>query len=228
MTMTKTKNPAFLLGLLLGCASGMAADVPAILPRPGVDLPSDGKIKVYILAGQSNMVGFGYLQGSRPVYPNIYLSADPNIKIGRMPVGPSALLKHRVHQTGSEDAPEGAKVVIYSGAYKAGIDYSSMTPVKETTVPLGTVSEKLPTIDGPHTVEAKAFIDVPMSGTHEIHAGFEDSTHAIVSLEGKEVYRKALGCGGGDHASPSRTGKTLSHHHHIHERRICRTLAQAH
>jgi hypothetical protein len=39
----------------------------------------------------------------------------------------------------------------------------------------------------------KAFIDVPKSGTHEVHAGFEDSTHAVVSLEGKEVYRKDPG-----------------------------------
>ncbi len=48
-------------------------------------------------------------------------------------------------------------------------------------------------MDGPHTVVAKAFIDVPMSGTHEIHPGFEASTHAVVSLEGKEVYRKEPG-----------------------------------
>ncbi|MEN9018993.1 MAG: sialate O-acetylesterase [Verrucomicrobiales bacterium] len=164
--------------------------MPATLPRPDATPLSDGKVKVYILAGQSNMVGFGYLQGSRPVYPSIYLSADPNIKIGRMPVGPSALLKHGVYQTTNEDAPTGAKVAIYSAAYKADTDYSSMTPAKETTVALGKVDAQLPSIDGPHTVVAKAFIDVPMSGLHEIHAGFEDSTYAIVSLEGKEVYRK--------------------------------------
>ncbi len=46
---------------------GLAADVPAVLPRPDQTPPSDGKVKVYILAGQSNMVGFGYLQGARPV-----------------------------------------------------------------------------------------------------------------------------------------------------------------
>lgn len=182
-----------MLCMSLVCASTIDADVPAVLPRPDKTPPSDGKVKVYILAGQSNMVGFGYLQGSQPVYPSIYLSADPNIKVGRMPVGPSALLRHGVYQTADSDAPQGAMVAIYKGAYKEGTDYSALKPVKETIVALGTVAAQLPTIDGPHTVVAKAFIDVPMSGTHEIHAGFEDSTHAVVSLEGKEVYRKDPG-----------------------------------
>ena len=182
-----------MLCVSLVCASGMAAGVPVLLPRPDKTPPSAGKVKVYILAGQSNMVGFGYLQGARPVYPSIYLSADPNIKVGRMPVGPSALLRHGVHQTADRNAPKGAEVAIYPGAYKAGTDYSAMKPVRETTVALGTVAAQLPAVKGPHTVVAKAFIDVPMSGTHEIHAGFEDSTHAVVSLAGKEVYRKEPG-----------------------------------
>lgn len=184
---------ALMLAVSLGCGQATAADVPAVLPQPDSTPPSDGKVKVYILAGQSNMVGFGYLQGSRPVYPSIYLSADPNIKVGRMPVGPSALLKHGVYQSAEKDAPAGAQVAIYSGAYRAGTDYSALKPVKETTVALGTVAAQLPSLDSPHTVVAKAFIDVPMSGTHELHAGFEDSSHAVVMLEGKEVYRKDPG-----------------------------------
>ncbi len=47
---------------------------------------------------------------------------------------PSALLRHGVYQTAERDAPKGAKVAIYPGAYKAGTDYSAMKPVKETTV----------------------------------------------------------------------------------------------
>ena len=173
--------------------SASASDVPAILPRPDRTPPSSGKVQVYILAGQSNMVGFGYLQGSRPVYPNIYLSADPNIKIGRMPVGASALLRHGVYQTANSDAAKGARVAIYKGAWAADTDYSAMKPARKTTVALGTVDARLPSIEGPHTVVATAFIDVPMSGTHEIHTGFGESTHAVVSLAGKEVYRKEPG-----------------------------------
>lgn len=168
-------------------------EIPAVLPRPDSTPPSDGKVKVYILAGQSNMVGFGYLQGARPVYPSIYLSADPGVKVGRMPVGPSALLKHGVFQSADNEAPMGAKVFIYAGAYEEGRDYDSLKPVRESTVELGRVEARLPSVDGPHTVVAKAFIEVPMSGTHEIHAGFENSKHAIVTLEGKEVYRKEPG-----------------------------------
>ena len=139
------------------------------------------------------MVGFGYLQGAQPVYPSIYLSADPNIKVGRMPVGPSALLRHGIYQAADRDAPKGAKVAIYSGAYQEGKDYSEMKPIQESTVALGDVAAKLPAIERPHTLVATAFIDVPMSGTHELHAGFEESANAVVSLAGDEVYRKEPG-----------------------------------
>ena len=143
----------------------MAAEVPENLPRPDLTTPSQGKVKVYILAGQSNMVGFGYLKDSRPVYPSIFLSADPGIKVGRMPVGPSALLKHGVYQSANKEALRGAQVGIYPGAYEAGTAYDTLKPIKRTTVALGSVEAQLPTIEGPHTVVAKAFIDVPMSGT---------------------------------------------------------------
>jgi hypothetical protein len=138
-----------------------AAAVPGVLPRPDATPPSAGKVQVYILAGQSNMVGFGYLQGSQPVYPSIDLSADPKIKVGRMPVGPSALLRHGVWQGADPNAPMGAKAAIYPGACQEGTDYRALKPVKQDTVALGTLEADLPSIDGPHTVVAEAFIDVP-------------------------------------------------------------------
>ena len=169
-----------------------AADVPAVLPQPNQKPPSDGKVKVYILAGQSNMVGFGTLEGARPTYPSIYLSADPALKAGRMPVGNSALLPHGVYQTAEKNAPKGAKVMIYKGNYKEGRDYSKLKPVKASTLALGTVAEQLPSIEGPHTVVVKAYIDVPMSGKHQIHAGYDSSTYAVVRLGDEEVYRRDL------------------------------------
>ena len=36
-------------------------------------------VKVYILAGQYNMVGMGDISGARPLYPSVFLSADPAI-----------------------------------------------------------------------------------------------------------------------------------------------------
>ena len=196
--MLKTKHfqprggTLFLL-LSLAVAVHTLAKVPSVLPRPDAAPPSNGKVKVYILAGQSNMVGFGYLKGSRPVYPSIFLSADPKVRVGRMPVGPSALLRHGVYQTAGKDSPVGARAAIYRGAYNAATDYGAVKPEMETTVPLGSVDARLPSIEGPHTVVATAFIDVPMSGMHEIHAGFGESTHAVVSLEGREVYRREVG-----------------------------------
>ena len=115
------------------------------------------------------------------------------IKIGRMPVGASGLLRHGVYHTANSDAPKGARVAIYKGAWAADTDYNSMKPARKTTVALGTVKARLPSIEGPHTVVATVFIDVPMSGTHEIHAGYDESSHAVVSLAGQEVYRKEPG-----------------------------------
>ena len=187
-----TRNLLLMLGIASYALSTIAADVPEILPRPDKTPPTAGKVKVYILAGQSNMVGFGYLAGSRPTYASIFLSADPKIKVGRMPVGQSALLPHRVYQSEAPSAAAGAKAAIYPGAYKADADYAAMKPAKESTVALGTVEAQLPALKGPHTVVAKAAIDVPMSGTFEVHPGFEDSTYAVATIAGQEVYRRDL------------------------------------
>lgn len=168
---TRTINLLLMLCILSPGLAVHAADVPAVLPRPDQTPPATGKpVKVYILAGQSNMVGFGYLGGAQPTYPSIFLSADPGVKPGRMPVGPSALLPHGVYQSADKDAPAGAR----NAAGK--------------TVALGTVSAE---VAGKDVVTA--FIDVPMTGAYEIHVGFEDSTHAIASLDGNEVYRKDIG-----------------------------------
>ncbi len=60
-----------------------ASPVPENLPLP------DGKpgdltkpVKVYILAGQSNMVGMGNLSGAKNVYAGVYLSSDPAVPDG--------------------------------------------------------------------------------------------------------------------------------------------------
>lgn len=62
--------------------------VPLDLSRPDGQ-PGDGRkpVKVYILAGQSNMVGMGDLTGARPQYARMYYSADPAIMPGATPVG---------------------------------------------------------------------------------------------------------------------------------------------
>jgi alpha-galactosidase len=172
-----------------------AADpIPLTLPRP------DGKpgnatkpVKVYLLAGQSNMVGMGDISGARPLYTSILLSADPRVIPGNMPIGGAGLAAHGVFQSADTSAAKGAKVSLFHGAYDPKTDYAKLTPAKTATVALGSVSEKLPAMDGPHIQVVRAFINVPANGNYTVHAGFEDSTHAVVILDGKEVYRKEVG-----------------------------------
>ena len=76
---SRRRSPAFLgLAALLAALPGTAREIPAQLPDP------DGKagdatkpVKVYILAGQSNMVGMGDLTGARNIYTGVYLTPDP-------------------------------------------------------------------------------------------------------------------------------------------------------
>lgn len=50
--------------------------VPTLAEKPARTCPANGKLKVFILAGQSNMVGFGQLAGS-PGTMETYVKANP-------------------------------------------------------------------------------------------------------------------------------------------------------
>jgi hypothetical protein len=168
--------------------------VPSVLPRPDKTPPDTKKpVKVYLLAGQSNMVGFGTYKGGSPRYDSIFLSADPNVLPAVLPFGRTAIIPHGVYQSADKDAAKGAVVSVYKGGYDPTVDYAKATAVKEDVVALGTVSAKLPSIDGPHVIIAKAFVDVPISGVYNTYVGYQASTHAIVTFDGKEVYRKEPG-----------------------------------
>jgi alpha-galactosidase len=191
---TGTVSAALALVVALQSAAVLGGSIPLELPRP------DGKpglatrpVKVYILAGQSNMVGMGDLRGARPPYPSVFLSADPAILPGLMPIGGSAVAAHGVYQSADPKAERGAVACVYHGAYDPRADYTRLTPAKTAKVALGTVAERLPTIDGPHTVVVTACLEVPATGLYTVHPGFGESTHAIVTLAGKEVYRKGTG-----------------------------------
>ena len=82
--------------------------VPAKLPKPDDTPPSKDKpVKIYIMSGQSNMLGFGAVEDGSPHHSSIYLSADPRVKPGKMPVGSSAILPYHVFQD-VEDKTRGA------------------------------------------------------------------------------------------------------------------------
>jgi hypothetical protein len=91
-----------------------------------------------------------------------------------MPIGGSAIARHGVFD---------AKATVYSGKQ----------PVNTVPLALGNLAEILPATEGPQTVTVTAQIDVPATGTYTLHPGFEDSTHAVVMFDGKQVYRKDVG-----------------------------------
>ncbi len=71
------------LGMTCSGAALLAATIPLNLPRPD-NQPGNPKkpVKVYILAGQSDMVGRGDISGAKARYPPVYLSADPALTAG--------------------------------------------------------------------------------------------------------------------------------------------------
>ena len=73
-----------LAGFALTAAAG---DVPAQLPAPD-GKPGDATkpVKVYILAGQSNMCGMGNLSGAKNRYAGVYLTAAPAAPEGPLTV----------------------------------------------------------------------------------------------------------------------------------------------
>jgi len=174
-----------------------AKEVPAQLPDPDGKAPETTKpVKVYILAGQSNMVGMGNISGARCRYTGIYLTADPAAPKGPMyiyPVGNYKISPHGVYVSADPKADKGATVSIYKGAYNPATDYDKAKPAKTETVAMGVVQNALPTISGPHNVVVRGFIDVPESGNYTINPGYGDSTYNIMELGGREVYRKNVG-----------------------------------
>jgi hypothetical protein len=165
----------------------IANDVPAQLPDPdGTPGDATKPVQVYILAGQSNMVGMGELTGARCRYNGIYLSADP-----AAPKTPVYI--HGVGHVKIETHGVYASASIYAGTYDPNKDYNAATPVKTETISLGVVQNTLPRIDGPRTVVVRGFIDVPESGVYVLNPGYGDSAYNVLHLDGQEVYRKNEG-----------------------------------
>jgi Carbohydrate esterase, sialic acid-specific acetylesterase len=183
---------ALLASLLLALPAAAApAVIPVELPPAAATPPAKDKpVKVYILSGQSNMVGFGAIEKAGMIYENVFLSADASAKVSSLPVANAALVKFGVYQSIAPDAPAGAIAAVFQGAYDAKIDYSKVKPAKLGSVALGQTDAQLPSIDGPHTVVVNGFLEVPYDGNYELHAGFEASGQCTATLEGKEIYRK--------------------------------------
>ncbi len=199
MTSNRIKTALALAAVIMtGVVSNVAAkDIPAHLPDPD-GKPGDATkpVKVYILAGQSNMVGMGNLSGARCRYAGIYLTADPAAPKGPMyiyPVGHYKIASHGICVSADPKADSGAAASVYAGAYNPAADYDKAEPAKTETVALGVVKGALATIAGPHTVVVRGSIDVPESGNYTINPGYGGSSYNVAKLNGQEVYRKDLG-----------------------------------
>ena len=162
------KLPFFLATL---SATALSAAIPLELPKPdGKPADHSKKVKVYVLAGQSNMVGMGDLKGARPPYPSIYLSAHPALIEGQMHAGSSR--------------SKGACKWFWRGQpglLKHGL-YTDADG-KNLAAPNGTLNKGV----------TKLFLDVPNSGNYLVHVGYADSSLATAKLNGKEVYKKEAG-----------------------------------
>ena len=133
-------------------AAQAAGPVPAQLPRPD-GKPGDATkpVKVYILAGQSNMIGFGAVSGAAPRYAAVYLSSDPA-------------------------APRGSLPFFRVGEFGIGRCAVFTAEGKPTDEPV-----------------AAGLLEVPTKGVYRVHCGHGATADCTMTIDGKEVYRRAAG-----------------------------------
>jgi hypothetical protein len=171
--------PAALLAML--ATLPLAADVlPVDLPAPDdKTVAKDKPVKVFILSGQSNSLGFGRIEGATPLYPSVFLSADPSVKPCKMPVDESALLPLKVYPSA-----EGGD---------AGTASAKLKTETETVIPFGATAGQLPAFGDSEKFVVTTHIEVPYDGNYQIHVGSEGSSHCVATINGKEVYRRNPG-----------------------------------
>ena len=139
------KSPlANLLVFALGLAASPAAEPP---------------VHVYIMAGQSNMVGIGQVDGGSQRWGNEFTD-----------------IVLSVHQ----------------GPYDPAKDYDTLAPVQTLPLPKFGGGEPTP-YPGGGTQIARGFFTPKQSGVYQFSPGYGDSTHNIMVVDGKEVYRKEAG-----------------------------------
>lgn len=134
--------------MCLACAAVAHAETkPSVMP-----------IKVFILSGQSNMVGAGKVTGGSARWGAEFVE----------PV-----------------------VSVYEGAYDSDADYDAMKPIE--TLRLEKFGGVNPTpYPGGGTRVVRGFIDPPATGIFAFRPGWGGSTHNIMQVAGKEVYRKEV------------------------------------
>lgn len=143
--------------------------IPDILPDPDETPPDSSKpVKVYILSGQSNMVGIGQVASGTERYTGYYVSREPG-------------------------AAQGLTVSVYAGAYDPATNYDNLTPAKTEVAPFGSANGDWPTYSGARTDVARGYFEAPATGKYKFSPGWSESTYNVMELDGKEVYRRNVG-----------------------------------
>jgi len=144
---------------LLGLSSGFA-QVPVQLPDPDNKPPAaDKPVKVYILSGQSNMVGMGDINGRFSRWGKQFLDSV---------------------------------VSIYPGEYSPTTDYDKTPPI--ATKKLKAIGGTRPTpFPKGGTAVVRGFIRMEADGIYEFNPGYQASSHNIMEIAGKEIFRREPG-----------------------------------
>ncbi len=125
-------------------------------PLSGEEAP----VRVYILAGQSNMVGIGQVGPMGATRMNTYLSAD-------------------------DDAEEGATLSIHPGEYDPTADYDAKEPAETMHVRLGYWPHTgFFTPDEPAVSIARGFIRISRAGEYS----FQTTANSIMEVDGTVFY----------------------------------------
>ena len=125
------------------------------------------RLKVYLLAGQSNMVGMGARE-ARNTRHSLFFTSE------------------------AEDAEQKLTVSAYEGAWSADTDYDALTPVEVTTSTMGGDGE-FPRTAGAHVDIARGFLEVAQAGRYTFSPGYGHTVHNAMVLDGQEVYRREQG-----------------------------------
>lgn len=149
ITMTMSRQSVrFSLAMVLACAL-------MSLPASAAGKP----VQVYILSGQSNMVGIGQVTGGGSRWGAEFI--DPVVSV-------------------------------YPEKYDARADYDKMRPAK--TLKLQKFGGVRPTpYPGGGTQVVRGFIRLKTTGVYEFRPGYGGSTYNIMTVDGKEVYRREPG-----------------------------------
>lgn len=193
LTLSKSSLIRIMLLSALTASPLIAQVIPVNLPAPS-DKPVDKTkpVKVFILSGQSNALGFGRVEGAAPLYSSIFLSADPSTTVSKMPIGNSAILPLLTFQSSDAKAEKGGVAYHYAGLEIGSPIPNDAKPSNTQAFALGSVAEEIPSAEGKPFQVVKTYLEVPHDGTFEIHAGMGDSAHCAIHIDGNKVYEKNL------------------------------------